>query len=181
MTIAISAIAAKPILQNVDQQIQSGKVQETQKLELIYNSGTDSFEWANHSDKVIYFTKASDIASNTTTNIWASLGNVIDITGTTDIDSFSTAPQAGAFRKCKATNLTRFLRHPTHAVQRTNQFAIAMIGGIRAYDPAMPGDGTSHLNGDFIGLGATATEYHTVDTVMMEPGESFGECHDTFM
>ena len=45
----------------------------------------------------------------------------------------------------------------------------------------MPGDDAGHLNGDFVCLSAAAAEYDTFDTVMMEPGEPFGERHDSFM
>lgn len=42
--------------------------------------------------------KGADIASATTTNIWAATGNYVDITGTVAITSFGTAPKAGAWR-----------------------------------------------------------------------------------
>lgn len=42
--------------------------------------------------------KGANIASATTTNIWATDGNLVHITGTTTITSFGTAPQAGASR-----------------------------------------------------------------------------------
>lgn len=42
--------------------------------------------------------KGADIASAATTNIWATDGNSVHVTGTTTITSFGTAPQAGAER-----------------------------------------------------------------------------------
>lgn len=43
--------------------------------------------------------KGASVASAATTNIWATDGNTIHITGTTTITSFGTAPQAGATRR----------------------------------------------------------------------------------
>ena len=44
-------------------------------------------------------TEGAAVASATTTNIWATDGNTVHITGTTSITSFGTAPQAGAWMK----------------------------------------------------------------------------------
>ena len=44
-------------------------------------------------------TEGAAVASATTTNIWATDGNTVHITGTTTITSFGTAPQAGAWMK----------------------------------------------------------------------------------
>lgn len=44
------------------------------------------------------FAKGADVASAATTNIWATDGNLIHVTGTTGITSLGTAPQAGASR-----------------------------------------------------------------------------------
>ncbi|KKK95883.1 hypothetical protein LCGC14_2668340 [marine sediment metagenome] len=43
--------------------------------------------------------EGANIASTTTTNIWATDGNTIHITGSTTITSFGTAPRVGAWRK----------------------------------------------------------------------------------
>lgn len=43
--------------------------------------------------------EASNVASATTTNIWATDGSTVHVTGTTTITSFGTAPNAGAWRK----------------------------------------------------------------------------------
>lgn len=51
------------------------------------------------SSKAINEAKGADIASAATTNIWATDGNTVHVTGTTTITSFGTAPQAGARRK----------------------------------------------------------------------------------
>ena len=116
MTLKIGSTAQTPILQNVDQQIQKNKIQDTQTVIVAFNKGVtqpqDFFEWVNHSDKVIYLTKVAPVPSVTSTLIWDELGNVIDISGTTDIDNFGTAPQAGAFRKCKATGDFKILHDP---------------------------------------------------------------------
>lgn len=99
MTLAVDAIPAVPIRQNVDQEIQSGKVQADQTLVLVYNdTPSPLFEWVNPSDKVIYLTKATDLPSNSTTDIWATAGNFVHITGTNTINAFGTAPQPGSFR-----------------------------------------------------------------------------------
>lgn len=42
--------------------------------------------------------KGADVASATSTDIWAGAGNLVHITGTTTIEDFGTAPKAGAFR-----------------------------------------------------------------------------------
>lgn len=43
--------------------------------------------------------KGADIASAATTDIWATDGNTLHVTGTTTITSFGTAPSAGAWRR----------------------------------------------------------------------------------
>lgn len=98
MTLAIDDLAAVAIRQNVDQEIQSGKVQDKQTLVLTFNLSENVFEWVNQSDKVLYFTKPAAVASSATTDIWSPLGNYFHITGTATISSFGTAPQAGSFK-----------------------------------------------------------------------------------
>lgn len=49
--------------------------------------------------KAINEAEGANIASASTTNIWATDGNTVHITGTTTITSLSTAPQAGAIRR----------------------------------------------------------------------------------
>jgi len=56
-----------------------------------------------------------------------------------------------------------------------------MIGGVRAYEAAVPCDNASHLNGDFVRFGTTAAEDHAFDAVVMKPGEPFRESYYTFM
>ncbi|MGH6931451.1 MAG: hypothetical protein ACREEE_03345 [Dongiaceae bacterium] len=51
-----------------------------------------------HVGKSVEMAKGANIASAATTNIWATDGNTVHITGTTAITSFGTAPQAGAWR-----------------------------------------------------------------------------------
>lgn len=102
MTLDIDGTGAKSILQNVNQQIQKNKVQDKQMMILSFNESEDFFSWVNHSDKVIYLTKATDINSTATTDIWVSLGNYVAITGTAVITSLGTAPQAGSFRIIRA-------------------------------------------------------------------------------
>jgi hypothetical protein len=46
----------------------------------------------------INMSEGANVASATTTNIWATDGNTIHVTGTTTITSFGTAPNAGAWR-----------------------------------------------------------------------------------
>jgi len=105
MTLNVDNIGAKFIRQNVDQEIQPGKVQLNQTMVLSFNSTTDQFDWINHSDKILDYTKAADIIANTTTNIWGSLGNYVFITGVVSpvgpITSFGIAPQGGSFREIK--------------------------------------------------------------------------------
>lgn len=45
------------------------------------------------------FAKSSDVASASTTDIWNTTGNIVPVTGTSNITAFSAAPQAGATRK----------------------------------------------------------------------------------
>lgn len=47
---------------------------------------------------VINTAKATAVASATSTDIWATNGNLVHVTGTTTIADFGTAPQAGCFR-----------------------------------------------------------------------------------
>ena len=49
------------------------------------------------SPQMIY-RKGASVASAGTTNIWATVGDYVHVTGTTSITSFGTAPYAGAFR-----------------------------------------------------------------------------------
>lgn len=106
VTLKIGSTAVTPVLQNVDQQIQKNKIQDTQTVIVVFNKGAtqpeDFFEWVNQSDKVIYLTKAVALLSATTTLIWDALGNFIDMgLGASPVTSFGTAPQAGAFKKIK--------------------------------------------------------------------------------
>lgn len=48
--------------------------------------------------KAIWWAKGANIASATTTELWATDGNYVHITGTTTITSLGTAPQAGAMK-----------------------------------------------------------------------------------
>lgn len=50
------------------------------------------------SGKSLWFAEGADVASAATTNIWATDGNTLHVTGTTGISSFGTAPQAGAWK-----------------------------------------------------------------------------------
>jgi hypothetical protein len=74
-------------------------------------SGTNSFTGVNNFSNTVNFTnaanfaKGADIASASTTNIWAATGNVLDVTGTTGITSFGTAPQAGARKLVRFTGV----------------------------------------------------------------------------
>ena len=45
------------------------------------------------------FAKGSDVASATSTNIWNATGNLVNVTGTETITSFTNAPQAGSSRR----------------------------------------------------------------------------------
>lgn len=54
--------------------------------------------WYQKADAAIDESKAADVASATTTNIWTTDGNLVHVTGTTTITSFGTAPKAGAER-----------------------------------------------------------------------------------
>lgn len=47
--------------------------------------------------------KGADIATAATTNIWATDGNYVVLTGNAAITSFGTAPRAGARRRCRVT------------------------------------------------------------------------------
>ena len=105
MTLAIDDLAAIPIRQNVDQEIQGGKVQDTQTLVLSFNESQNVFEWVNHTDKVLYFTKPLPIPSSATTDIWSPLGNYFHISGTTTITSFGAALQIGGFRWIEFDNI----------------------------------------------------------------------------
>ena len=55
--------------------------------------------WAVLLSRPSYANKGTDIASATTTNIWASAGELNHITGTTTITSFGTANRAGEIRE----------------------------------------------------------------------------------
>lgn len=59
-------------------------------------SGTTS--WAGMISRAPYGDKGTAIASATTTNIWASTGELVHITGTTTITSLGTASRAGEVR-----------------------------------------------------------------------------------
>jgi hypothetical protein len=95
------------------------------------------------------------------------------------VETFYHGPEA--LRKRESTNVTVFVRLAAQVAQQADQFAVAVIGGVRADEAALPRDEASHLNGDFVCLGAAAAEHHTFDPVMIEPGQSLGERHDTFM
>ena len=49
-------------------------------------------------DKAVDFSEGAAVASAATTDIWATDGNTVHITGTTTISSFGTAPRVGAVR-----------------------------------------------------------------------------------
>jgi len=99
MTLKVDDLAAIPIRQNVDQEIQPNKVQTDQTMVLVFNeTPSPVFEWVNHSDKILHFTKTLEIASASTTNIFSAIGNYLHITGSNTINSFDSVTQEGSFR-----------------------------------------------------------------------------------
>ncbi len=109
VTLKIDGTLKKDIKQNVDQEIQANKFRNNQTVLVAFNSFLDIYEWVNHTDKIIYLTKTPLLPSNTQTPIWDQLGNDIDISlGVSPVDSFGTAPAAGAFREIKTTGIITF-------------------------------------------------------------------------
>ncbi len=98
VTLNVDAVGARAIVKNNDQPLVNGELAANQTVLVVYNATNDNFELVNPNAKVVFFSEGTPIVAAATTNIWATDGNTIHITGTTGITSFGTAPNVGARR-----------------------------------------------------------------------------------
>jgi acyl-CoA hydrolase len=64
---------------------------------------------------------------------------------------------------------------------RAHQFAVAVVGGVRADQSAFAGRQPGHLDSDFNRLGAAAAKHHAFDAIVVQAGESLGEGDDALV
>ncbi|MEE9451849.1 MAG: hypothetical protein V3V61_03725 [Gammaproteobacteria bacterium] len=119
VTFNVDNVGAKSVLKNHTEELVAGDIEANQVVIVAFNETDDIFEWTNQNAKVVSFYKGSSVASNATTNIWATDGNTLHITGTTACTSFGTAPNVGARRTIIFDD----------AVTLTNSANLALQGG----------------------------------------------------
>ena len=98
VTLNVDGIGSRAIVKNNDKAVLPAELAASQVVLVAYNVTNDNFEWVNQNNKVTDFYKGTAVASAATTDIWATDGNTLHITGTTGITSFGTAPNEGARR-----------------------------------------------------------------------------------
>ena len=98
VTLNVDSVGAKAIVKNNDQPLVAAELAANQSVLVVYNATNDNFELVNPNAKVVAFSEGTPVVAAATTNIWATDGNTIHITGTTGITSFGTAPNVGARR-----------------------------------------------------------------------------------
>lgn len=86
------------VVKNNDQALVDGDFAANQVVILAFNETNNNMEWVNHNNKVVQFSEGTAVVAAATTDIWATDGNTLHITGTTGITSFGTAPNVGARR-----------------------------------------------------------------------------------
>lgn len=99
VTLNINGVGNRAIARSKNVQIISNEFVAAQNIIVSYNSSSDTFDWVNDESKVIQFFEGTAVASAVTTNIWSFVGNTIHVTGTTNCNSFGTAPNVGARRR----------------------------------------------------------------------------------
>ena len=110
-TLAIDGFTAKTIVTGSGSEMVVGAIPGGDFVGLfVYDASADKFQMLNPSGGVttgdiimsgamIVEAEGAAVASATSCSIWATDGNTCHITGTTQIDDFATAPQAGAWKK----------------------------------------------------------------------------------
>lgn len=110
-TLAIDGFTAKTIVTGSGSAMVAGAIPGGDFVGLfVYDASADKFQMLNPSGGVttgdifmsgamIVEAEGAAVASAASCNIWATDGNTCHITGTTQIDDFATAPQAGAWKK----------------------------------------------------------------------------------
>lgn len=96
VTLNVDAVGAKSIVKNVSKAILPGDFAANQEIIVVYNSTNDNFDWVNQKRLSNTFYEGAAVAAAATTNIWATDGDTLHITGTTGITSLGTAPNVGA-------------------------------------------------------------------------------------
>lgn len=99
VTLNIDNVGAKSIVKDSGQPIINSDVLANQIWAVTFNSTNDNFELQSSTSNVVDFYEGTAIASAATTDIWATDGNTIHVTGTTACTSFGTAPNVGARRR----------------------------------------------------------------------------------
>lgn len=110
-TLAIDGFTAKTIVTGSGSAMVAGAIPGGDFVGLfVYDASADKFQMLNPSGGVttgdiimsgamIVEAEGAAVASAASCNIWATDGNTCHVTGTTQIDDFATAPQAGAWKK----------------------------------------------------------------------------------
>lgn len=98
VTLDIDDTGARPVVKNHTKDVLPAEFEEKQVVLVVYNDAIESYEWVNQNNKVIDFYVGTNVAAAATTDIWVSDGNTVNVTGTTGITSFGTAPNVGASR-----------------------------------------------------------------------------------
>lgn len=99
VTLNIDSVGAKAIVKHGEEAITDSDGIADDIWAVAYNSTNDNFELQSNTSNVVDFYEGTAVASAATTDIWATDGNTIHITGTTACTSFGTAPNVGARRR----------------------------------------------------------------------------------
>jgi len=99
VTLNIDSVGAKSIVKDGAEPIVEGDGLANQIWAVAFNSTNDNLELQSDTSNVVNFYEGTPVVSAATTDIWATDGNTIHITGTTACTSFGTAPNVGARRR----------------------------------------------------------------------------------
>ena len=99
VTLNIDAVSADAIVKNFDKPIVAGDFQPGQIVNAQRHNANSNFQWVGKNNEVVEFYEGSAVVAAATTNIWATDGNTLHVTGSTGITSFGTAPNVGARRR----------------------------------------------------------------------------------
>lgn len=120
VTFNVDGVGAKAVVKNFSKAILPGDFAANQTIIVVYNSTNDNFDWVNQKRLSNTFYEGSAVAAAATTDIWATDGDTLHITGTTGITSLGTAPNVGARKTLIFDGI----------VTLTNSANLALPGGV---------------------------------------------------
>ncbi len=178
VTLNVDGVGAKAFVKNFNKPILPGDFAANQIVAGAFNSTSDNFDWVNQKATSVTFYEGAAIASAATTNIWATDGDTIHITGEVACTSFGTAPNVGARKTLiydssvdltgsANLNLPRGVNYTTQVGDRLNVYADT----VTQHDiEIIPSDRISGLRGFLAGL--TLSNDTDTDHINITSGEA---------